>query len=70
MWINFINQLGLIRRLPGWPGQELQELLISYKTPFFYPECNGGADTIRRLSDATVASQFSGSFCGKCHVVS
>lgn len=65
-----MNQLGLLRRIPGWPNQELHRLLVQYKTPFFDPFCDGGQSNDRRLSDDTVAILFDGSFCGTCHVVS
>jgi len=58
-----------MRRIPGWPGDELHELLVRFKTPLFNPTCNG-SDKIRRISDETVALNFSGKLCGECHVVS
>ncbi len=68
--MNFITQNGLIRRLPGWPEEELTELLLKFKTKYFSPRCVTVEDNVRKLSDDTVALNFTGSYCGSCHVVS
>lgn len=59
----------MMRRLPGWPDEELHRLLTKHHTPYFTPECADN-DEILKPSDGTVSVAFSGADCGKCHVVS
>lgn len=59
----------MMRRLPGWPGDELHDLIVKFKTPYFNPHCDG-SEYYRRLSDDTVAQNFYANLCGMCHVVS
>lgn len=58
----------MLRRLPGWPGEELSKLLVKFHTPFFDTLCDDVSS--RKLSDETVALNYYGSYCGSCHVVS
>lgn len=70
IWVNFITQNGLIRRLPGWPEEELTDLLLKFKTQYFNPLCAFTEAGVRKLSDDVVALNFVGSYCGNCHIVS
>ena len=67
IWINFINQKGMLRRLPAWPGTILHTLLLDAKTPHFWAQCEGGS-MFRKISDDTVALADTGPTCGDCHV--
>jgi hypothetical protein len=69
IWVNYINQFGNIRRIPGWPGENLTDLLIKFKTPYFIAPCDS-KNTIRKVSDSKLPYTFIGANCGHCHVVS
>lgn len=68
IWINFLGQTGHLRRLPGWPNEELHHLLLKFATYDFGAPCDGG-DGTRRISDEKVALNSKGPLCGTCHVV-
>lgn len=58
-----------MRRLPGWPEEELHHLLTKFHTPYFSPDC-ADIDPITKPSDDKVSLNFIGADCGKCHIVS
>lgn len=59
----------MMRRIPGWPNEDLDSLLIKFKTPYFTAPC-GGTDNQRKLSMSKLPYSFHGATCGLCHIVS
>ena len=60
-----------MRRIPGWPEDELSRTLVKFQTPYFNPHCDGGVFKERRLSDDFIANKgMVPILCGMCHVVS
>ena len=57
-----------MRRLPGWPHEELVDLLVKFRTPYFNPVCANESTLSRKLSDDEVALSFYGATCGLCHI--
>ena len=42
IWLNFVPQDGTPRRVAGYSGESLLDVMVRGYVPGIYPDCNGG----------------------------
>ncbi len=68
MWINVVPPDGVPRRVAGFSGESLLDVIQRNKIPGIFPDCNGGDNELKPYQ-VPVDMYSSGVSCAQCSIV-